>query len=359
MIDQTRLLENFLDLVRIPSASGQEAQVAARITQILQDIGLDVQQDKAGNLFALVAGVGEPLMLNAHMDTVVPCERVNPVVKDGVIYSDGTSVLGGDDKAGVAVIIEVLRVLAERSMAHRPLEVLLTVREEVGLKGAKAFDLGRLRSREAVGLDAGGDPGTIIVSAPSQDSLSVEIHGRASHAGVRPEDGVDAIRTAAEAIVAMPLGRIDAETTANVGLISGGSATNIVADLVKLRGEARSRDRVKLAAQTRAMVAALEQAAQARGATANIKVTRVYEGYVLDEETPIVAKVSTAMRELGIEPTPIATGGGADANIFNAAGIATVQISAGMEQVHSCAERVALQSMITSAQLLLRCVCSD
>ena len=275
MIDRERLMQTFLELVVIPSPSGEEQVVAAAITRRLEALGLRVETDEAGNLLARVPGRGgdaaqEPLLVTAHMDTVVPCDPVSPVLREGVIYSDGTSILGADDKAGVAAILEVLAALAESQVAHRPLEILFTVSEEKGLRGAKAFDVGRLRASMGIGLDAGGPQGTIVQSAPSQDSLAVEVHGRAAHAGARPEEGINAIRVAAEAIAAMPLGRIDDETTANIGTISGGRATNIIPDLVTLRGEARSRSQAKLAAQTKAMTQALENAATAHGATVDL-----------------------------------------------------------------------------------------
>jgi len=360
MLDRDRLLRTFLDLVAIPSPSGEEQAVATAITRRLEALGLSVEPDEAGNLLTRVSGRSssaslEPLMLTAHMDTVVPCDSVTPVLREGVIYSDGTSVLGADDKAGVAVILEVLAALSESGMAHRPLDILFTVSEEQGLRGAKAFDVRRLRARMGIGLDAGGPQGTIVRSAPSQDSLAVEVHGRAAHAGGHPEDGISAIRVAAEAIAAMPLGRIDEETTANIGTISGGRATNIVPDLVSLRGEARSRNRAKLEVQTKAMCKALEKAAAAHGATLDIQVTRRYESYVLDAEIPIIRLVSAALRGLGLEPCLVATGGGSDGNVFNAEGLQVVQVSVGMEEVHTLNEHVALDDMVTAARVVLAC----
>jgi tripeptide aminopeptidase len=360
MIDRARLLGTFWGLVTIPSPSGEEAKVAEAITRRLEALGPSVETDEAGNLLARLAGqennaTEESLMITAHMDTVVPCDQVNPVMREGVIYSDGTSILGADDKAGVAIILEVLAVLIESKMAHRPLEILFTVSEEKGLRGAKAFDVRRLRARMAIGLDAGGPQGAIVHSAPSQDSLAVEVHGRAAHAGVNPEGGIDAIRVAAEAIAAMPLGRIDAETTANIGVISGGRATNIVPDLVTLRGEARSRNRAKLEAQSKAMRQALEKAAAAHGATLDLQVKRMYDAYDLGADTPVICLVSAAMRGLGLEPRLVPTGGGSDGNVFNAAGLQMVQISVGMEEVHTLNEYVALDDMVTAAQVVLAC----
>lgn len=353
MIHRERLLATFLELARIPSPSGHEAQVAALMAQRLSQLGLTVEQDEAGNVLGRLEGCGEPLMLTAHMDTVVPCEQVRPVVRDGVIYSDGTSILGADNKAGLAAILEALTVLREQNGAHRSVEVLCTVAEETGLVGAQAFDTSQLRSKMAIGLDATGDPGTIVASAPSQDSLNAHIHGRAAHAGGQPEAGISAIVVAAQAITSMPLGRIDAETTANIGTISGGSATNIIPDSVVLRGEARSRDRAKLEKQTASMVAALEESAKAAGATVDIEVRRVYQGYTWTEDDPLIRFAVSAIRAAGLEPCLVPSGGGSDANIFNAAGLPTVQIAAGMQDVHTLNEHISLEDLVRDAQIVL------
>jgi tripeptide aminopeptidase len=357
MIARNRLLETFLRLVRISSPSGAEAAVAQEIAEDLSALGLSAEQDDAGNLLVRLSGdAREPLLLTAHLDTVRPCEQVVPIVCDGRITSDGRTILGADDKAGVAVILEVLRVLLEDALSHRPVDVLFTVREETGLEGAKACDPAWLRARMGIGLDSGGPQGTIIAAAPYEDVLDARIHGRAAHAGVNPEDGINAIVVAAEAITAMPLGRIDLETTANIGVIAGGLATNIIADLVTMQGEARSHERTKLASQTAAMVGALQQAAERHGATAEICVNRDYDGYRFDNDAPVVQLVSAAMRSLGLEPHLVATGGGSDANILNAAGISTVEISVGMADVHTCQESVVLSEMVSAAQVVLACL---
>jgi len=352
-MNETRLLQTFLELVHIPSPSGREAPVAAYIRERLARLGIASELDAAGNVLAFIEGNGEPLLLTAHMDTVVPCEQINPVLHDGVITSDGTSILGGDDKSGIAVILEAVEALREANAPHRPLELVFTVKEEVGLVGAKALDTTKLRSRVAVGLDAGGEQGTVVVQAPSQDSLSALVHGKAAHAGASPEKGINAIRVAAEAITAMPLGRIDEETTANIGIIQGGSATNIVPDKVTIRGEARSLSNLKLESQSARMRTAFEQAAAANGAGVDLEIRREYSTYHLSEDNPVVEQTSRAMRSLGVEPKLMPTGGGSDANILNAAGIATVQVSTGMQNVHTLQEQIALTDIAFAARVLV------
>jgi len=356
MINESAMLDLFLDLVSIASPSGAEGPLADRVATRLRAMGLAVERDEAGNLLTRLGGEGEALLLTAHLDTVGPCERVRPVVRDGIVYSDGTTILGADDKAGVAVILEVLRALTEETEKHRPVEVLFTVREEVGLEGAKAFDTAKLQARMGIGLDAGGEQGTLVVAAPAQNALSASVHGKMAHAGANPELGINAIRVAAEAIAAMPLGRIDEETTANIGVISGGTATNIVPDLVTIKGEARSRSEAKLQAQTEAMVKALEERAAAHGARAEVEVVRQYDPYRFEASDPVIVLVTRAMRSLGVEPIMVPTGGGSDANVFNSAGIATVQVSCGMADVHTCEEHVAIADMASTARIVLACL---
>lgn len=353
MINRDRLVSTFLELVRIDSPSGQEEEIARHLTAELRSLGLTVERDTTGNIIARLAEEGQPILLNAHMDTVQPGRGVKPVIEDGVIKSDGSTILGADDKSGVAVILEVLRVLVEQDLAHPPLEVALTVSEEKGLKGAKGLDLTRLRAQEGIVLDSGGEIGTIVVSAPSQDKIRAVVHGKSAHAGVEPEKGINAILVAAEAIAAMPLGRIDEETTANLGRIQGGTATNIVPDQAEIEGEARSRDERKLEAQVQAMTEALKKAANRHGARVEIDVQRSYSTFKLSEEDGIVRRAVAAARTLGLTPALVPSGGGSDANIFNAAGITTINISAGMEKVHTKEEQVAVADMVKCAEFLL------
>jgi len=356
LIDSDRLLSTLLELVRIDSPSREEAEIGEHLVARFEGLGLRAERDEIGNVLARMDGQGEPILLAAHMDNVMPCRGVKPVVEDGIVRSDGTTILGGDDKAGVAIIIEVVRTLLERKSPHRPLEIVITVQEEIGLFGAKALDMGALRSKMGISLDAGGGPGSVIVSAPSQDSMAAVVLGKASHAGAQPEDGISAIVIAAEAISHMHLGRIDEETTANIGTISGGTATNIIPDRVEMEGEARSRSEEKLAAQTASMVEALREAASRHGGSVEIDVDRTYDGYVLTEDDAIVRLIAGAMRSRDMEPALTATGGGSDANIFNAGGVQVVNIGIGMTQVHTTDEHIAIADVIAAAEVVLGCV---
>jgi tripeptide aminopeptidase len=356
MINETRLLETFLTLVRIDSPSGEEAAVAQELAARLRELGLAVELDPLHNLVATLPGQGNPCLLAAHMDTVMPGHGIKPVVKDGVVYSDGTTILGADDKAGIAVMLEVLQTLVERNLPHPPIEVVITVSEELGLVGAKGLDLSRLQSKMGISLDCGGPAGTIVVSAPTQDSMFAVVHGKAAHAGAHPELGINAIVVAAEAIHNMRLGRLDEETTANIGIIQGGTARNIVPDRVELTGEARSRQLAKLEAQTASMVEALQSAARQHKTIVDIQVTRAYTGYALTENDVIVSKLMAACRAAGVEPHLAPTGGGSDANIFNAHGMQVVNTSMGAAGEHTTGEHIVLSDMATCARIVLQCV---
>jgi tripeptide aminopeptidase len=359
MINRNRLISTFLKLVQIDSPSGQEEEIARYLMARLARLGLLVARDKTGNVIGRLAGEGAPIFLNAHMDTVEPGRGVKPTITAGIVTSDGTTVLGSDDKSGVAVILEVLRVLTEQGLPYPPLEITLTVREEIGLEGAKGLDLNAFRAKEGIVLDSGGEIGTIVVSAPSQDKLKAVIYGKTAHAGVEPEKGVNAIVVASEAIVAMPLGRIDEETTANIGRIQGGTATNIVPDRVEIAGEARSRNEEKLEAQMQVMTEALKNAARRHNATVEIDVQRSYSTFKLSEEDGIVRRAVAAAKTLGLTPALVPSGGGSDANIFNAAGIATINVSTGMDKVHTTEERIAVGDLVKSAEFLLAILRSE
>lgn len=355
MINETRLVQTFLDLVAIDSPSGQEEAISRDLARRLADLGAEVEHDAYWNLAARFPARncdGDWLMLSAHMDTVGKDTGIKPVIREGVIYSDGTTILGGDDKSGVAAILEVLRSLAEDGLAHPRLEVVISVSEELGLRGAKQMDKSKLLSRRGYVLDSGGPIGTIVTNAPSQDGLEAWVHGKTAHAGSEPEKGVNAIVVASAAIAAMPLGRIDFETTANIGVIQGGVATNIVPDQVYIKGEARSRDDAKLAAQVAAMAAAFHDAAERYGAQVELKIKRSYTTFKLADDHPVVAAAACAAQRLGFQPIIRGTGGGSDANIYAEHGIACAVLSTGMAEVHTPNEYIAIADMVDAARLL-------
>jgi tripeptide aminopeptidase len=352
-INRERLLDTFCTLVRIDNPSGQEAAMAAHLMERCTTLGMECEQDALGNVIARLPGAGEPLLLNAHMDSVAPCVGKEPVVRDGVVYSAGDTVLGADDLAAVATFLEGIQASVESGRPHRAVELVLTVQEEVGLKGARGLDYSRLRARQGVAFDLNGPVGNICVGSPAHDSFVATFHGAAAHAGVEPEKGVSAIQMAAVAVAAMPLGRLDDETTANIGSISGGKANNIVPDEVVIRGEARSRDLAKLDAQWAAMRQAMEDAAARFGGTVAIDYQRHYEASVLAPDAPVIELVSRAIRAVGLEPELVVTGGGSDVSIISSRGIETANLSMGYQKIHSVDEHIAVSELVHAAEIVL------
>ena len=357
-----RLVGKFIDMVRISSPSRHEGSFAAYAQKELEALGFSVEFDSAGtktggntgNLIATLPGRTdvEPLMFCCHMDTVTPCVGIQPMVVSGVIRSDGTTILGGDDKAGIAAIIEGIRRVQERGVEHGLLQVLLTICEEVGMHGAKNLDYSKVKAQRVFVLDAEGPLGQIVVQGPAKDGISVVVHGRTAHAGLSPERGVSAIQVAARAIERMKLLRIDAETTANIGTISGGTATNIVAEQVEITAEARSLSNEKLDQQSAHMKACFEQAAAEFGVTVDVDIQRSYAAFKLTENDPVVKDCIAAMRSLGLPPELVSTGGGSDCNIFNARGMTTVDLAIGMTDVHTKDESIRISDLETSACLV-------
>jgi len=365
-VNYDRLVSTFLELAKINSPSYREGAVAKRVIGMLQELGAEVALDDAdvrlggeiGNIIARLPGTVEApaLLFNAHLDTVEPTESLRIRLHDDRITSDGDTILGADDKCGVAAILEMACAVLEAGIPRPPLELVFTVAEEVGLMGSMVLDYELLTARAGFVADSGGPVGRIINRAPAQKNLKFTVHGLASHAGIAPEDGINAITAAAHAIAGVRQGRIDAETTANIGIIRGGRATNIVPDTVEVVGEARSRDPRKLVEQVAHMREAFAQAAERLGATVEVEETDVYPAFNLDENTPPVALAGQALQALEIPPIIEATGGGSDANFFNQHGIQTVILSSGMSKPHCHDESLDLEQFHRLAQWLFHIV---
>jgi tripeptide aminopeptidase len=374
-INRERLRSYLLDLVQIDSESRSEGRVAARLRADLEALGLDVTVDDAGekvggdtgNVICRVPGTAEgapPIFLAAHMDTVVPGRGVKPLVDGDIIRTDGTTVLGGDDKSGCAIIVECLRTLAERGIPHGDIDVVFTICEEVGLLGAKHLDVSRLRAKYGLVLDS-DDVGYLFTKAPAADRMTYTIHGLEAHAGVEPENGISAIRVAAEAIANMKLGRIDHETTANVGIIQGGNATNTVPARVVLKAEARSHDESKLEAQTEHMRRALREAAERHSVVVNGQtitarveesIDRDYDRMNVPDDSTIVQLVVRAANNLNQTVKTLATGGGCDANVFNRRGLEVANLGTGMQAIHTVKEWLDVKDMYRSADIVLEII---
>jgi tripeptide aminopeptidase len=356
-VERRRLNDTFARLCATPSPFGAERACAEAVARELRGIGVSVEEDGAaaeagaecGNLLARIPGRGErTIMLCAHLDTVPEAGAIEPVLDDGAWVSAGDTILGADNKAAVAVILELARRCAVES-SPVSLELLFTVSEENALAGAKAFDVATLRSDWGYVFDHASPIGEIIVASPTYYRLEASFRGAAAHAGIRPEDGRSAIQAAARAIGAMALGRIDAETTANVGSISGGQpgGTNIVPERCRIVGEARSLDSAKAERTVAELIAHVHDAANTPHCCCDVDVTtsRLFEGYRHAANAPAVLAAERALGALGYSTTRRSTGGGSDANAFEAAGLHCTNLANGTEYNHESRERVSVAAL--------------
>jgi tripeptide aminopeptidase len=367
MINQERLLNEFLELVQIDSESKYETEIAKVLKQKFTDLGVEVFEDNsaaqtgygAGNLICTLAGTKDgvdTIYFTSHMDTVTPGKGVKPSIKDGYVVTDGTTILGADDKAGLAVMFETIRVLKEQNIAHGTIQFIVTVGEESGLVGSKALDPSLLKAKFGYAIDSDGSVGNVVVAAPTQAKVKAVIYGKTAHAGVAPEKGVSAITIAAKAIAKMPLGRIDDETTANIGRFEGGSATNIVCDRVDILAEARSIVAEKMQEQAQKMREAFESVAEQMGGKAEVTVEVMYPGFKFGAGDHVVEVARRAAAKIGRSCELQKSGGGSDANVIAGFNIPTVNLSVGYEEIHTTNERMPIEELNKLAEIILAIV---
>ena len=344
-VERRRLNDLFVELCGIESPSGREAPCSARVRAELYGLGLAVESDGAGNVFARIAGASDTaLMLCAHLDTVALQAPVEPVLVENGWENANEGILGADNKAAVAMLL----ALAHRCAAEPPpigLELLFTVSEEVGLVGAQAFDAGRLRSAFGYVFDHATPIGEIVLAGPTYYRLEAAFHGAAAHAGIRPEQGRSAIAAAAQAVAAMRLGRLDEETTANVGQIEGGTARNVVPEHCRFTAEARSHDERKLADVIEEMLETVTFAAGVAECEVETQLGASARGYRFRRDDVPVRLAAAALERGGREPSYILSGGGADANVFNERGLQCLNLANGMADIHTPDERIALADL--------------
>ncbi|MGR6836355.1 M20/M25/M40 family metallo-hydrolase [Syntrophomonas erecta] len=363
MINRDRLVQRFIRLAEIGSESFNEKEIKEFLWDEFTSRGFECREDKTGakiggncgNLLVRIPGQGPGpvLLFSAHMDTVKPGNGVEPVIENNCIKSSGDTILGSDDKAAIAAILEVIEVLNQQKIEHPPMELLFTVAEEQGLMGAKMFDYSQLQARFGYTMDAGGDPGTIIIQSPCQNEIEYKVYGKAAHAGINPEDGRNAIHLAARALAKMPCGRVDEDTTCNFGLIEGGKARNIVADFCRVKGEARSLNGKRLDQITARLTETFTKEVEGMGGRAEVEVQFLYPEVSLSEEDQVVKIASRAVASLGLSPRLESTGGGSDASIINGNGIPCVNLAVGMRAVHTTDEYIYIDDLVKDAQLIL------
>ena len=361
------VLDLFTELAAIPSPSGEERAVADVVSAYLRDCALEVDEDDAGAKIGATAGnlytrleataPGTPIFLCAHLDTVPPTARIEPVVDDeGVVRNAAGTILGADDKAAVAVMLEATRRVLSERRAHAGLELLFTPKEEVGLVGAAAFDESRLTARHGFVYDQAAPIGEVVLGAPYSQSIEVTFRGHASHAGMYPEEGRNAIAAAARAIADLRLGRVDDISTANVGVIHGGVAANIVAEQCTFIAEARSHDERRLADLVQEMVESISFAAETSECRADVEARKSYRGYRFKRDDDVVRVAADALGRAGQDVRFGLSGGAADANIFNQRGLQCLNLANGMMDIHTPDERIAVADLEAMVDVTLALV---
>src|SRR5207253_5745894 len=361
------VLDLFAELAAIPSPPGEERPVADVVSAYLRDCALDVDEDGAGaevgstigNLYTRLeaTAAGTPIFLCAHLDTVQPVGRIEPVVDDeGIVRNAAGTILGADDKAAVATMLEATRRVLTEGRPHAGIELLFTPKEEVGLLGAAAFDHTRLHARHGFVYDQAAPIGDVILGAPFSQALEVTFHGRAAHAGMYPEEGRNAIAAAARAIADLRLGRLDDESTANVGVIHGGTAGNVVAEWCTFTAEVRCHDERKLADLVQEMLDAISFAASMGDCTVDVEQRKSYRGYRFKREDEVVQLAAAALSRSGYEPRYGLSGGAADANVFNARGLQCLNLANGMTDIHTSDERIAVADLEAMVNVTLALV---
>lgn len=370
MINNQRLLDTFLTLVRINGPSGNEMKVAEYIKQTLTELNIQWQEDRAGstfggnsgNIIATLEGNNNlpEIFLCSHMDTIQPTLRLNPIIgEDGTIASDGTTILGADDRAGIAIILEIVRTIKENAIDTLPINLIFTVAEEIGMFGSKYLSIGKINSKIGFVFDSSADPGKIITTAPAAVKIKIKIKGKAAHAAVQPEQGINAITIACNAIAKMKVGRISNTCTVNFGVIKGGTLINVIPEEVEIDGEIRSLFEPELLDQINLMQSIFEETTKQGGGKLEFLITRKYYPFNLAEDNDVVVIAKNAIEKTGSVPVTIKYTGGSDANVFNALGIPTVNLGIGFRNVHSDSEFIPSSNLLKSARIGLEIVTSS
>lgn len=362
MINKNRLLDNFLEMVKISSPSLRERKMADYLVEKMRSIGMEVYEDdagakiggNAGNVVGILRGNSDyQIMFSAHMDTVTPCENVKPLIKNGRVVSSGDTILGADDKAGIAAILEACQTVAESGKDHPTIMALFSVAEETRLLGAYNFDHTKYNIKYGFILDSSGKPGTVVKRAPYHDKIEIKFIGKAAHAGIEPEKGINALYVASHAISKFKMGRIDENTTFNLGIVKGGRATNIVMEEVRITGEARSFDERSLGLISEEVIEISRNTAEHFRAGIDYEVKREYDGFSFSEDSEIIKIVKKAVAEVGLPFEAQSLGGGSDTNVYNSKGVNTVNLGIGMSKPHAMDEYIEIKDLEDTAAIVV------
>ncbi|MGG4219767.1 tripeptidase T [Paenibacillus jamilae] len=365
-IVKDRIVQEFMELVQVDSETKYEQEISRVLKEKFNALGLEVVEDDSrertghgsGNLIVTWKAEGveqaPKIFFTCHMDTVTPGKGIKPQLgEDGWIRSDGSTILGSDDKAGIAALFEAIRVVREQNIPHGQIQFVITAGEESGLMGARAMKPEVLDSDFGYALDSNGEVGSICIAAPTQARIEMRITGKSAHAGVNPEDGISAIQVASKAISKMKLGRIDKETTANIGSFEGGGATNVVCDFVLVRAEARSIIQEKVNHQIQHMREALETTTREFGAQGEFRSEVIYPAFSFTEHDEVVQVAQRAIQGLGLATSTFHSGGGSDANVFNGLGIPTVNLAVGYQNIHTTEEKIKADDLVKVAEVVV------
>ncbi len=361
-INKERLINTFIELIKVNSPSFGEHAIGELLSAKLRSAGFSVTAQDYGASFNLVGfkeGTNRdapPLILSAHMDTIEPTEGITFSIENGMIKTTGPTILGADDKGAIAQILEALLVVQEQGIAHGGIEIIFTSVEEKGLLGARNLDFASIRGRHAIVLDSSGSVGKLIVAAPTHITYEMRISGKAAHAGIEPERGISAIRVASRIITEIPDGRIDPETTANIGIIKGGTATNVVPQEVVVNGELRGHSAKKIEQTKIEIFGTARQIAEHSDARISITEHEEYKAYTIDRESPFLLYLGGVLQKCDLSPAYTVTGGGSDANIFNQRGIQAINISTGMQKVHSTEEFITIRDLYDGCMVVITAI---
>ncbi|WHY84135.1 M20/M25/M40 family metallo-hydrolase [Neobacillus novalis] len=361
-VKEDRLQDLFLELAKINAPSTKEQPVADYLIKALPELGFTFEFDEAhksfdgevGNLIAWNEGTDPsipPLFFSTHMDTVLPTEGLKPVIKEGIIHSDGTTILGADDRAALAAYLEAMLAIKESKIPHGPVEFILTVNEQPGLVGSRYLDYTKVRSKAGYIFDSSGEVGQIILKGPFSSRIWMEVEGNAAHIALNAEEGNSAVLIAAEGLTKMKLGTIDDETLANVGIIKGGEMTSIIPGNVTVAGEVRSYSKTKLDLQLEHMAETMRQAAEKNAGKVKIRIEKKYSGFNISKDDILVKTAESAANNIRVKPYFTETLGGADTNVLNENGLSCPTLGLGFQNIHSFRECISIENLVNTGRL--------